>query len=569
MGGSFSRYGDIVYMDIFGQSSRKTTPSGLIQGKQGTGKSTLSKKMTMQYVKRGTKAVVIDPHGEWQDIAKLHGHPVYEIGKIAYNPFELDGMPLSLKISTSAEILDEIKRNQATKAQHVAFRQSLKRAYEKHGHVIGRKSRSRKYPTFKDVYKDSVKCSKKFTAPKNWPYEINSLDLEEYAVGAYSKALTGKTTRINWNAPLVVFDLSRVDPILRKMVTLSIMGKIYQKMKSDLSPLIFLIDEGFRMLENPSVARYVGEFMKEGRKYNTALVLVIHHLGDLNKISSDISDEIKRGMGWHAVFHLDESARKQTARELGLTETHERFIKDAETGEFLLMSDSESRFCKVVLTGSRDHFDINTEYWQFTTDPIDVEIRNQKLGKKKIKLPKEPVLQQEEPEEPNYQNFKDLKKLIKPGKGLTDRNKKRLESKDFRTVRIHQMIGHGTEIYYVDRSIKNGAHDAGVFQIAAYVQTKLKLPEKEVKIHYNYGCDLEFKRSRRKVFVEYANSKASTSDLARKLQFEKEVGPKNYFIVVSDKKLKKRYQGFKNVLLRKELEGLTSRRIFIGFYETP
>lgn len=51
---------------------------------------------------------------------------------------------------------------------------------------------------------------------------------------------------------------------------------------------------------------------------------------------------------------------------------------------------------------------------------------------------------------------------------------------------------------------------------------------------------------------EYGNSKASTSDLVSKLQLEKEVGPENYFLVVSMEELKKIYQGFRNAMLRKE-----------------
>ncbi|HDH27703.1 MAG TPA: DUF87 domain-containing protein [Euryarchaeota archaeon] len=552
MGGRFGRYGNIVCIDIFGSNKRKTTYSCLIQGKQGTGKSTFTKKLLLQYNRKDINSFVIDPHGEWKHISELHGYGAHVIGQESLNVLDLDGIPLPLKISLLAEIFQEILGDDPSRAQYVAIRQSLKRTYAKFGLKIDQpKTWNKQCPTLKDVYNDIKEQIPRLKGVKRVTHEVILEAMEDFAVGIFSKSLVKNTLKIDWNQPLNVFDISKADPTVRKLVTLTLMGKIYQKTKANLKPNILLIDEGWRMLENPHVARYVGEFMKEGRKTNTSLILVIHHLGDLHKISPDIADELKRGMGWHAIFHLDESARKQTAKEFGLTETQTEFIKDAETGELLLITDTQPQFCKVILTGSKKEFDINTEYWQFTTRPEEVELRNQKLGKTKIKLKKEPT-PQKEPESPNYQNLEDLKKLIIPTKSLSEEKKKDLETQRYKVVRVHKIAGYGTETYYVHRSIKNQSHDTGVYQLASLIQQDLKTSSNQIKIRYNHGADIEFPFQERQIHIEYANSKASTSDLAKKMDLEKEVSPQNYIVIISTETLRKRYQGFKNVYTRKE-----------------
>lgn len=553
MTGNTNRYGNVCYLDMFGEHGKTPTYCGLVQGKQGFGKSTFCKKTVMKFVQNSGKAYVFDPHGEWVDIAKLNGYPVYTIGEDAINPLELEGMSLSMKMSTTAEILlDSIKKGETSKAQFLAFRQSLKRSYKKVGITLeDPKTWKYKACNFTDVYEDSLFYAEKLKPPQSYPYEINALDLEEYGIGYYRKALGGDTTPIDWDANLIVFDLSKLDPTLKKIMTLHIMGMINHRMKGDYSKTLVLVEEGYSMLENPHVARFVGDFMKAGRKFNTSLILVIHHLGDLNKVSSDVADEIQRGMGWHVIFHQDENARKQTARAFGLTQTQEDFIRDAEMGELLLLNDT-AKFCKVILTGSPDHFDINTEYWQFTTKPEDVELRNRMLGEVKVTIPKVSAVFLEEPEPPTHRNYKELKELIIRAKPLSEDERNRLLSDGYKAVRINRVSGQGTEMYCVHKSIHNGKHEAGVFQIASLIQPGLGIPESDMLIHYNHGCDLEFKHGGRTVYVEYANSKASASDLARKMKLQDEVGPENYYIVISNEGLRRRYQGFRNVMTRKQ-----------------
>lgn len=559
----YNRYGNIAWIDIFGQNNKKTTYSGLIQGLQNMGKSTLSKKIIMEYIKKGVKTYVIDPHGEWKHIAELQNQKACTIGEESLNVLDLDGTPLPAKISMLAEIFQEIIGKDPSRAQYVAIRQSLKRTYGKFGLKIDNpKTWNKKCPTLKDVYEDIKEQTKKHKGVKKVTHEVIMEAMEDYAIGIYSKSLVENTIKIDWNTPLNVFDISKTDPTVRKLTMISIMNKIYQKTKQDLKPKILLIDEGWRMLENTQIARYVGEFMKEGRKHQTSLILIIHHLGDLHKISPDIADEIKRGMGWHAIFHQNESARKQTAKELGLTETQEEFLKQAETGEVLLITDTKTKFCKIILTGSRKQFDINTEYWQITTDPKDVEIRNQKLGKTIIKPPKKNKhTKKAEPESPLYTNFATLKKLISPSSELTEEKKKTLESKEYKTIRVHQISGYGTEIYYVAPKIKNKQHDVGVYQIASIINANLKIKPEEIKTQFNYGCDIEYEHKGRKIQIEYANSNASTSDKAKKLEQEKKAGKENYYVIVSNEKLKKRYQGFKKVMTRKEFVEIIAIKI--------
>jgi len=556
MGGRFNRYGNVAFLDVFGQASRRTTYSGLVQGKQGTGKSTFCKKALMEYIRKGVNCYVIDPHGEWKHIARIYGFPVYAIGKKSINVLDLDGTPLPAKISMLAEVFEEILGDDPSRAQYVAVRQSLKRTYAKFGLKIDDPTTwGRKCPTLKDVYHDIENHLKGLRGVKRITHEVILEAMEDYAIGIFSKSLVENTLEIKWGSRLNVFDVSGADPTVRKLVMLSIMSRIYRQARQEFSRKILLVDEGWRMLQNEHVARYVGEFMKEGRKCNTSLILVIHHLGDIHGINQDVADELKRGMGWHAIFHLEEGARRQAAREFGLTPAQEEFIRDAETGELLLLAGDESRFCRVILTGSPQEFDINTEYWQFTTKPEDVELRNRMLGKTRIKLPEEPPPERGQ-EGPNYHNLQGLKKLVIPARGLSEEDRKRLEKKGFKAVRIHRVSGHGTEIYYAGPAIKNKRHDAGVLQLAMLIHRHLKIPQKEIKISYNHGCDIEFRHQGRKFFVEYANTKASTSDLARKLQFEKGVGPENYFVVVSNEGLKKRYHGFRNVVLRKDFMGI-------------
>ena len=270
-------------------------PHWLVLGESGNGKSSLEKTYVLRQLRfRDRQVVVLDAQGEggvgeWALIAEalevtpIRLEPGRSQGGIKLNPLDpaiTDTGQLAL-LRTIVEVamgrsLGE-RPGYALKAAHAA----AVSAEQIGGQPLIRdvvdalRSPSLEAATAMNVSTDDV---------LSWGLDV-ALALDRLVDGDLVGMFDGPTTRgIDLDAPLIIFDLSRID---RNSVAMPILMAVvgvwleHTWLRPDRMKRIFLVEEAWHIINSPSVAQLFQRLLKFGRRLGLSFVAVVHHLSDV------------------------------------------------------------------------------------------------------------------------------------------------------------------------------------------------------------------------------------------------------------------------------------------------
>ena len=318
---------------LYGQ--QLPAPHWLVLGESGNGKSALEKTYVLRQLRfRDRQVVVLDAQGEdgvgeWNLIARALG-----VQPIRLDPHERGGEgvrlnPLDPAITSTGQLallrtivevalgrqLDE-RSGYALKAAHAQVRADALRAAEQpilHDVVEALRDPRLVAAEEMNIELDDV---------REWGLDV-ALVLDRLVDGDLAGMFDGPTTSgIDLDSPLIVFDLSTIDrnsiamPILMAIVGIWLE---HSWLRPDRRKRIFLVEEAWHIISEPSVAQLFQRLLKFGRRLGLSFVAVVHHLSDvIDGSAAKEAAAILKMASTRTIYMQKSDEARATGRVLGL-----------------------------------------------------------------------------------------------------------------------------------------------------------------------------------------------------------------------------------------------------------
>lgn len=347
----------------------------IILGTSGSGKSTAAKVMVRTHIRNDNQIVIIDPEGEFEDMARLYGGDYIELGKGGefgmINPLEVivdadeeelkQGMGYAVLTRTLQTIKAFMKYYDPSITEDVLniFSEMVQETYKRFGIDFDTdfsKFTSNDYPTFKDVY---ATVRGKITAMPDQNKERDILEQLELKIRPLLKELRyyfdGKTT-ISPKSNFIVFnirELMNADTNIRNALFFNTLKYSWSLTLNPNVNTVMMVDEAHVLLSgnNTLGADFLAQVQRRARKYNTGTIIITQQPTDFSDPSV-----ITQGKAIfdNASYYLVMGLRKQAVEDLGklidLNDNERENIKNFTQGEALFVCGSKRMTINVVVT---------------------------------------------------------------------------------------------------------------------------------------------------------------------------------------------------------------------------
>ena len=303
-----------------------------VLARSGSGKSFATKLGVLRGLCRGVTAYVIDPEGEYADMARAAGGRVLSPGVPGegMNPFVIDK-------GDSEEMLQRI--GSLRRLIEVMVGESLgadRRASLDHA-LAGYYSRPRERTGFRDFY---AFLQKDEAGDPN----LARL-LRPFATGSLRHLLSDEGDDLLGNEALVtVFDLRLLEPELRPAAAMVCTETVWAAAAQDPKPRLLVVDEVWSIMQHPEGAAFMVSVAKRARKHRLGLQFITQDVQDL--LSEDSSRTITghsgRALLQNAAFKLllqqDAAAISTVGDAFDLPEELQRWLLSCPRGDGLLLA---------------------------------------------------------------------------------------------------------------------------------------------------------------------------------------------------------------------------------------
>ena len=300
-----------------------------VLARSGSGKSFATKLGVLRGLTRGVTAYVIDPEGEYADMARAAG------GRVLSPGVEGQGMnPFVIDQGDDEELLQRI--GSLRRLIEVMVGESLgaeRRASLDHA-LAGYYAHSRERTGFRDFYKYL-----EGQAP-----DIAHL-LRPFATGSLRNLLSDEGDDLLGNEALVtVFDLRLLEPELRPAAAMVCTETVWAAAAQNPKPRLLVVDEVWSIMQHPEGAAFMVSMAKRARKHRLGLQFITQDVQDL--LSEDSSRTITghsgRALLQNAAFKLllqqDAAAIGTVGDAFDLPEDLQRWLLSCPRGDGLLLA---------------------------------------------------------------------------------------------------------------------------------------------------------------------------------------------------------------------------------------
>lgn len=326
-----------------------TDPNMIVLGHIGRGKSSLIKTYVLRQQVFGRKAAIMDPKGEYDDLAAALGVTPLRLmpgGHIRLNP--LDPGPGAGEL----EVEETVARQEAllTSISEAALNRRLNPAEQTACRLALDHCRAKSdKPTIPEVAVALLKpnyasAGRAHTTPDRLAEDGRELALEllRLCEGDLRGMFDGQTSiDIDWDGPLVIIDLSVLHqsdalPILMTCAAAWLQAAFA---RPGAGKRIIVVDEAWSILKTVGIARWMQANFKLSRAYGIQNLIVMHRVSDL-KATGELGSEtrtIAEGLLSDAgtrVVYAQSPDELLSARELlGLTGTEANLLPSLGRGE--------------------------------------------------------------------------------------------------------------------------------------------------------------------------------------------------------------------------------------------
>ena len=303
-----------------------------VLARSGSGKSFATKLGVLRGLTRGITAYVIDPEGEYADMARAAG------GRVLSPGVPGEGMnPFVIERGDSEEMLQRI--GSLRRLIEVMVGESLgaeRRASLDHA-LAGYYAKPRERTGFRDFY--------------SYLQEDEAGDpglarlLRPFATGSLRHLLSDEGDDLLGNEALVtVFDLRLLEPELRPAAAMVCTETVWAAAAQDPKPRLLVVDEVWSIMQHPEGAAFMVSMAKRARKHRLGLQFITQDVQDL--LSEDTSRTITghsgRALLQNAAFKLllqqDAAAISTVGDAFDLPQDLQRWLLSCPRGDGLLLS---------------------------------------------------------------------------------------------------------------------------------------------------------------------------------------------------------------------------------------
>ncbi len=303
-----------------------------VLARSGSGKSFSTKLGVLRGLTRGVTAYVIDPEGEYADMARAAGGRVLSPGVPGQgmNPFVIDK-------GDSEELLQRIGSLRRLIEVMVGERLSAERRASLDHALAGYYARPRERTGFRDFYEY-------LQQEEAGDPDIARL-LRPFATGSLRNLLSDEGDDLLNNEALVtVFDLRLLEPELRPAAAMVCTETVWAAAAQDPKPRLLVVDEVWSIMQHPEGAAFMVSMAKRARKHRLGLQFITQDVQDL--LSEDSSRAITghsgRALLQNAAFKLllqqDAAAIGTVGDAFDLPEDLKRWLLSCPRGDGLLLS---------------------------------------------------------------------------------------------------------------------------------------------------------------------------------------------------------------------------------------
>ena len=304
-----------------------------VLARSGSGKSFATKLGVLRGVTRGVVAYVIDPEGEYADMARAAGGRVLSPGVDGQgmNPFVIDaGDPEELlqRIGSLRRLIEVMVGESLGAERRAALDHALAAYYDQPRERTG----------FGDFYA-FLKGDETDGDPS-----LARL-LRPFATGSLRHLLSDEGDDLLRNEALVtVFDLHLLEPELRPAATMVCTETVWAAAARDPRPRLLVVDEVWSIMQHPEGAAFMVSMAKRARKHRLGLQFITQDVQDL--LSEDSSRAITghsgRALLQNAAFKLllqqDAAAISTVGDAFDLPEDLQRWLLSCPRGDGLLLA---------------------------------------------------------------------------------------------------------------------------------------------------------------------------------------------------------------------------------------
>ena len=304
-----------------------------VLARSGSGKSFATKLGVLRGLCRGVVAYVIDPEGEYADMARSAGGRVLSPGVAGQgmNPFVLDRSDpeeLLQRIGSLRRLIEVMIGERLSAERRAALDHALASYYARPSERTG----------FRDFYR--------FLEGDD-PEGLAKL-LRPFASGSLRHLLSDEGDDLLHNEALVtVFDLRLLEPELRPAAAMVCTETVWAAAARDPRPRLLVVDEVWSIMQHPEGAAFMVSMAKRARKHRLGLQFITQDVQDL--LSEDHSRTITghsgRALLQNAAFKLllqqDAAAISTVADAFDLPEDLQRWLVSCPRGDGLLLAKGE------------------------------------------------------------------------------------------------------------------------------------------------------------------------------------------------------------------------------------
>ena len=301
--------------------------------RSGLGKSFATKLGVLRGLCRGVTAYVIDPDGEYAEMARSAGGRVLSPGVAGQgmNPFVIDRADpeeLLQRIGSLHRLIEGMVGERLSAERRAALDHALAGYYARPSDRTG----------FRDFYA---------FLEENDPEGLSKL-LRPFATGSLRHLLSDEGDDLLRNEALVtVFDLRLLEPELRPAAAMVCTETVWAAAARDPKPRLLVVDEVWSIMQHPEGAAFMVSMAKRARKHRLGLQFITQDVQDL--LSEDTSRTITghsgRALLQNAAFKLllqqDAAAISTVADAFDLPPDLQRWLVSCPRGDGLLLAKGE------------------------------------------------------------------------------------------------------------------------------------------------------------------------------------------------------------------------------------
>lgn len=356
--------GGLIIVDIWKRGGDRTNSNIVMLGVSGVGKSTTLKHLILNEWERGTKIILVDPHGEYKDLCKeLDGDWIDITGGVnRINPFHIyaksdesdeeekqEGNELSKHIN-NLEVFFNLYLS-LTPVLSACLKECIEKTYEiKHitWETQVDKLKATDYPIMKDLYevvlKRSEQADKELRPSEKNDYKELGILLRSVAIGSDSFIWNGHST-VSPTKDFIVFDTTAVNKNTANIKTalyhtiLNYVEDYLYRNKSEQA--IAVLDEAHNAIDArlPATVTRLANIEKTVRKFESALWICSQELIDfLDKSIEKAGRTLLDQPNIKLLMPVGKGTDLQALKDLyKLTDAEEERLMQTQRGKGLLL----------------------------------------------------------------------------------------------------------------------------------------------------------------------------------------------------------------------------------------